>query len=211
MLNHAKNISVPCDGMKPIGFFYVAENTVIDGHLLITGLQKNTNIIIESGGFNYSHGVIDCENCDEIYIGYECMQHSTVRRIKCQKLILQNYISTPGALCNCIVDINRPNYDIVLSSGCCNNGDCDLNYPIFSMANTLTANEFIYFKNIYNYSETYAQSLSIQQGYDKSVFLRKQFKNIEIVGTSHNADIIERYKNNGPFDYYWIQYDLRLH
>ena len=38
MLNHAKNISVPCDSMKPIGFFYVAENTVIDGHLLITGL-----------------------------------------------------------------------------------------------------------------------------------------------------------------------------
>lgn len=52
MMNHAKNITVPNDTIKPIGFFYVAENTIVDGHLLITGLKKNTNIIIEDGGFN---------------------------------------------------------------------------------------------------------------------------------------------------------------
>lgn len=73
MLNHAKNITIPNNSMKTIGFFYVAENTVVDGHLLITGLKKNTNIIIEDGGFNKSHGVIDCEDCEEIYIGYNCM------------------------------------------------------------------------------------------------------------------------------------------
>lgn len=74
MMNHAKNITVPNDSIKPIGFFYVAENTIVDGHLLITGLKKKpTNIIIENGGFNYSHGVIDCEDCDEIYVGYGCM------------------------------------------------------------------------------------------------------------------------------------------
>lgn len=40
--------------------------------------------------------------------------------------------------------------------------------------------------------------------------MRKHFKNLDIVGTKHNYDIIEHYKNNGPFDYYWVQYDLRL-
>lgn len=88
MLNNAKNITIPYDTVKPIGFMYVAADSIVNGHLLLTNLQRNTNIIIESGGFNYSHGVIDCGQTDEIYIGYNCLQNSIVRRTVCHKLIL---------------------------------------------------------------------------------------------------------------------------
>lgn len=88
MLNNAKHITAPCDSIKPIGLLYVAADSIVDGHLLLTGLKRNTNVIIESGGFNYSHGVIDCSEADEIYIGYNCLQHSTVERMVCHKLIL---------------------------------------------------------------------------------------------------------------------------
>ena len=75
MLNHAKNILMPPNTKKPIGFMYIAENSVIDGKLILTNLssQQLTNIVIESGGFNKSHGVIDCTNCKQIYIGYNCL------------------------------------------------------------------------------------------------------------------------------------------
>lgn len=75
MLNHAKNILMPPDTKKPVGFVYIAENSVIDGQLILTNLssQQLTNIVIENGGFNKSHGVIDCANCKQIYIGYNCL------------------------------------------------------------------------------------------------------------------------------------------
>lgn len=72
MLNHAKNILMPPDMKKPVGFVYIAENTIIDGKLILTGAHP-TDIVIEYGGFNKSHGVIDCTNCNQIYIGYNCL------------------------------------------------------------------------------------------------------------------------------------------
>lgn len=73
MLNHAKNILLPPDTKKSIGFMYIAENSIIDGKLILLGTNSNTNIVIERGGFNKSHGIIDCTNCNQIYIGYNCL------------------------------------------------------------------------------------------------------------------------------------------
>lgn len=75
MLNHAKNILMSPDTKKPVGFVYIAENSIIDGKLILTGMNNThaTDIVIENGGFNKSHGVINCTNCNQIYIGFNCL------------------------------------------------------------------------------------------------------------------------------------------